>query len=192
MTKIKIFNHVVQVDPLQEQVWKHSIVSELNLWLTKLPKVIWRNSNFRNCLLGQLRQSLQLANSYMVSTKLSRDTISKIKFDLDQLLGYLNGMRAGTNDLRSLVSSLRQGNVPKSWDKDSLLSPSYFIPDLIKRYDQLHGLALKKISSVWIGGLFDPAAYLTATKQQCSIDRKVSLEKLYLFASFYSTRSKLF
>ena len=63
------------------------------------------------------------------------------------------------------------------------MSVSEWIPDFARRLVQLDSLAevdnLANIE-VWLGGLFFPEAYITATRQAVAHRRKWSLETLYL------------
>ena len=63
------------------------------------------------------------------------------------------------------------------------MSVSEWIPDFARRLDQLDSLAevdnLANIE-VWLGGLFFPEAYITATRQAVAHRKKWSLETLHL------------
>jgi dynein heavy chain 1 len=60
---------------------------------------------------------------------------------------------------------------------------SEWIPDLARRLAQLDSLAeIDNLANVevWLGGLFFPEAYITATRQAVAHRKKWSLETLYL------------
>jgi dynein heavy chain 1 len=63
------------------------------------------------------------------------------------------------------------------------MSVSEWIPDLARRLAQLDSLAERDNLAnveVWLGGLFFPEAYITATRQAVAHRKKWSLETLYL------------
>jgi dynein heavy chain 1, cytosolic len=63
------------------------------------------------------------------------------------------------------------------------MSVSEWIPDLARRLAQLDSLAeIDNLANVevWLGGLFFPEAYITATRQAVAHHKKWSLETLYL------------
>lgn len=63
------------------------------------------------------------------------------------------------------------------------MSVSEWIPDLARRLAQLDSLAeIDNLANVevWLGGLFFPEAYITATRQAVAHRKKWSLETLYL------------
>jgi dynein heavy chain 1 len=63
------------------------------------------------------------------------------------------------------------------------MSVSEWIPDFARRLAQLDGLSEKDNLTdvdVWLGGLFFPEAYITATRQAVAHRKKWSLETLHL------------
>jgi len=62
------------------------------------------------------------------------------------------------------------------------MSVSEWIPDLARRLAQLDNLSSLDLSNVeiWLGGLFFPEAYVTATRQAVAHRKKWSLETLNL------------
>ena len=63
------------------------------------------------------------------------------------------------------------------------MSVSEWIPDLARRLAQLDSLAeIDNLANVevWLGGLFFPEAYITATRQVVAHRKQWSLETLYL------------
>ena len=78
------------------------------------------------------------------------------------------------------------GTIPDHWRRYKVkktMSVSEWIPDFARRLAQLDSLAevdnLTNIE-VWLGGLFFPEAYITATRQAVAHRKKWSLETLYL------------
>lgn len=63
------------------------------------------------------------------------------------------------------------------------MSVSEWIPDFARRLAQLDGLTeVDNLANVevWLGGLFFPEAYITATRQAVAHRKKWSLETLHL------------
>ena len=63
------------------------------------------------------------------------------------------------------------------------MSVSEWIPDFARRLEQLDSLSEKDNLAdvdVWLGGLFFPEAYITATRQAVAHRKKWSLETLHL------------
>jgi len=91
-----------------------------------------------------------------------------------------------TNHLRTLMSALTKGTIPDHWRKYKVqksMSVSEWIPNFARRLAQLdHVSGLDNLNSVevWLGGLFHPEAYITATRQAVAHRKKWSLETLHL------------
>jgi dynein heavy chain 1 len=64
------------------------------------------------------------------------------------------------------------------------MSVSEWIPDLARRLSQLDGITAVQHTlsnvEVWLGGLFFPEAYITATRQAVAHRKRWSLETLHL------------
>ena len=78
------------------------------------------------------------------------------------------------------------GTIPDHWRKykvHKVMSVSEWIPNFSRRLAQLDyisGLSDLSNIEVWLGGLFYPEAYITATRQAVAHRKKWSLETLYL------------
>lgn len=79
-----------------------------------------------------------------------------------------------------------KGTIPDHWCKYKVqksMSVSEWIPNFARRLAQLdHVSGLDNLNSVevWLGGLFYPEAYITATRQAVAHRKKWSLETLHL------------
>lgn len=107
-----------------------------------------------------------------------------------------------TNHLRTLMSSLTKGEypcakclfvltvflgtIPEHWRRykvNKAMGASGWIADFARRLQQLDHIAgVDNLSNaeVWLGGLFFPEAYVTATRQAVAHRKKWSLETLHL------------
>jgi dynein heavy chain 1 len=78
------------------------------------------------------------------------------------------------------------GTIPDHWRRYKVgkaLAVSGWIADLSRRLAQLDNIAgLDNLNNVevWLGGLFFPEAYITATRQAVAHRKKWSLETLHL------------
>jgi dynein heavy chain 1, cytosolic len=81
---------------------------------------------------------------------------------------------------------VRAGDIPTHWKRYKVqkgMAVSEWIPNLARRLAQLDHIAgLDGLSNVevWLGGLFFPEAYVTATRQAVAHRKKWSLETLSL------------
>lgn len=99
-----------------------------------------------------------------------------------------------TNYHRDLLAALSQGFVPKPWNKYKVpngLNVGHWVADFGARVTQLQtfvdlvtsGQDLHK-ARVWLGGLFNPEAFVTATRQAVAQANGWSLERLQLNLHF--------
>ncbi|CAG0913348.1 unnamed protein product [Notodromas monacha] len=118
--------------------------------------------------------------------------LKEIRQDLTEVVQICMGNRKQTNYHRMLVDNLVKGVVPKSWKKYTVpqeTTVSVWVTDLALRLSQLERLSeasqrdgakgLRNIH-VWLGGLFNPEAYITATRQYVAQANSWSLEELEL------------
>ena len=84
------------------------------------------------------------------------------------------------------MSSLTKGTIPIDWRRykvSKAMAASEWIVDLARRLTQLDAVAaVDNLSNVevWLGGLFFPEAYITATRQAVAHRNRWSLETLHL------------
>ena len=86
----------------------------------------------------------------------------------------------------NVPSSIRAGTIPDHWRRykvNKALAVTGWISDFARRLVQLDQIAmLDNLNNVevWLGGLFFPEAYITATRQAVAHRKKWSLETLHL------------
>lgn len=118
--------------------------------------------------------------------------LDDVREDLDHVLEICTGRRKQTNYHRQLTTALNKGIVPEKWRRYTVpdgVTVIQWIQDLSDRVHQLQRVAdvvkkeqakgLKKVH-VWLGGLFTPEAYITATRQYVAQSNAWSLEELQL------------
>eukprot|EP00731_Ephydatia_muelleri_P024350 Em0016g621a len=121
--------------------------------------------------------------------------LKDMRQDLNNVVAVCEARKKQTNYLRSLISDLAKGIIPKSWRRYTVppgLTVMQFVTDFSERVKQLqlfskqvesHGSKVLKSLQVWLGGLFTPEAYITATRQYVAQANNWSLEELFLDAS---------
>jgi len=109
-------------------------------------------------------------------------TITK---DLADLIEVCDGNLKQTNHLRALINSITRGIIPRHWRR-------YKVPDIpvaqwvadfhlrIKQLEQLSKSSSLPEIPIWLGGLFFPEAFITATRQAVAQRNGWSLEELSL------------
>jgi len=133
------------------------------------------------------------ANSNPIYRFLKRETGMAIKVlklvrkDLSDTIEMCKGNLKPTNDIREVSKSILMDNLPKNWKMwVTDLNVTHWIIDLVKRINQLSTLNNSKDfgkSNMWLGGLFYPEAFLTATRQYVAQCIKVPLDELILNVS---------
>ena len=114
--------------------------------------------------------------------------------DLADVTAICDGHKKQTNYHRQLLKDLAKGLIPKSWRRHytvpATLVVQPWLVDFAERIKQLvaigkqfaenGGLSALKSYVVWLGGLFTPEAYITATRQFVAQSNSWSLEELVL------------
>lgn len=134
---------------------------------------------------------------------IGRKLLDQVRKDLTDVGKVCQGELKQTNHLRSLMSSLTkgivvcylgfsrsqfhvQGTIPDHWRRykvNKAMAVSGWIANFARRLAQLDSIAgLDNLNNleVWLGGLFFPEAYITATRQAVAHRKKWSLETLNL------------
>jgi len=111
-----------------------------------------------------------------------------VRKELTELEGVCNGTVKLNNQLNALKENLIRGTVPKTWlgypvPRD--ISPAVWVSDFAQRTTQLisivaHAKGGKSLHTmkVWLGGLMEPEAFFTASRQCIAQAEGVSLEQL--------------
>lgn len=130
--------------------------------------------------------------------------LSQVRKDLADVVQVCEGALKQTNHLRTLMSSLTKGKpsfllvfrfaelkppvgtIPTHWSRYKVhkaMGVSEWISNFARRLAQLDQIAqLDNLNDVevWLGGLFFPEAYITATRQAVAHRKRWSLETLRL------------
>jgi len=118
--------------------------------------------------------------------------LAVVRTDLQDVVAITSSGKKQTNHHRALVQSLTKGIIPKNWLQYKVppnTSVMAWVTDFSARVKQLGevsrvvgggGAAALKSLTVWIGGLFNPEAFITATRQCVAQANSWSLEELQL------------
>lgn len=129
--------------------------------------------------------------------------LSDVRKDMLEVMLICQGEKKPTNHHRQLISELAKGIIPKSWCRYTVpagLTVIQWITDFSQRIQQLQsvsqssqqgGTAALKNLHVWLGGLFIPEAYITATRQYVAQANSWSLEELHLDVQVVDKQAKL-
>ncbi|XP_078728003.1 cytoplasmic dynein 1 heavy chain 1-like isoform X1 [Lampetra fluviatilis] len=121
-----------------------------------------------------------------------------VRGDLKDVVHVCEAKKKQTNYLRTLISQLVKGIIPRSWGLYTIpadMTVLQWVSDFSDRVKQLQNISERAASGgakelknlhVWLGGLFVPEAYITATQQYVAQANSWSLEELALEVSVTS------
>ena len=122
--------------------------------------------------------------------KEAKSLLSIVGKDLEMILSVLDGKEKPTNHSRSLMQILRRGGIPEKWRQSFKIPQSFnchqWVDNFQKRLNHFRLISDMKDSTtldgrrIWLGGLFHPEGFLTATRQVTAKSLGISLESLYL------------
>ncbi|KAG0726862.1 Dynein heavy chain, cytoplasmic [Chionoecetes opilio] len=126
-----------------------------------------------------------------------------VKNDLNDVLLICKAEKKQTNYHRNMVSQLVKGIIPDQWKAYTVprgATVIQWITDFSQRVKQLQeiseqvaqfGASELKNVTVWLGGLFNPEAYITATRQCVAQVNSWSLEELMLEVAIADTEGQV-
>lgn len=166
--------------------WMKTLHNSATTWLQLLPKnlaILKRTvENIKDPLYRYFEREV---NS---GSKLLQDVIH----DLEDVVLICQGEKKQTNYHRTILSELIKGILPSGWRRYTVprgCTVIQWITDFSHRVSQLQEVSrlvsqggAKEIKSfpVWLGGLLNPEAYITATRQCIAQANSWSLEELHL------------
>lgn len=117
-----------------------------------------------------------------------------VRSDLNEILAVCRASQKQNNHVRALISALNKGQVPSTWLRyvvPASVTSMAWMSDFGKRVQQL--LRISEAQSlreqeVWLGGMFAPEAYVTATRQLVAQSNGWSLEQLHMHISVGSAK----
>ncbi|XP_041980502.1 dynein heavy chain, cytoplasmic isoform X3 [Aricia agestis] len=115
--------------------------------------------------------------------------LQQVLHDLRSVLAICQGEMKQTNETRAMVGALVRGMLPAGWRRYAVArgcTVQQWVDDFARRGTQLAqvsaAVADRRLQSipVWLGGLLNPEAYITATRQCVAQANSWSLEELNL------------
>lgn len=118
--------------------------------------------------------------------------LNEVVHDLRNVVHICKGEMKQTNETRAMVGSLVRGMLPSGWRRYAVArgcTVQQWVGDFAQRVRQLDavssavadkGASRLQTIPVWLGGLLNPEAYITATRQCVAQANSWSLEELHL------------
>ncbi|XP_014790579.2 cytoplasmic dynein 1 heavy chain 1 [Octopus bimaculoides] len=169
--------------------WMRTLQKSVSGWLQLVPKS-----------LGSLKRTMEnikdpLFRFFEREVNAGCRLLSDVRQDLTDIMMVCSGEKKPTNHHRSMMDDLIKGIIPISWRRYTVpsgLTVIQWITDFSERVKQLHNIITQTSSggakelkniNVWLGKLFIPEAYITATRQYVAQANSWSLEELHLDVS---------
>ena len=166
--------------------WMRAMEAHSSAWLAGLPNT-----------LQPLRRTVEnikdpLYRFFEREVNFGLKLLQSVRLDLEDVAAITSGGKKQTNHHRALIQQLNKGMIPASWLRykvPSSCSVAAWMTDFAQRVKQLtkvsqavsgNSAASLKTVTVWMGGLFNPEAFVTATRQCVAQANSWSLEELSL------------
>ncbi|KAK6637160.1 Dynein heavy chain, cytoplasmic [Polyplax serrata] len=166
--------------------WMKTLHNSASTWLQLLPKS-----------LNTLRRTVDnikdpIYRYFEREVNLGSKLLSDVIHDLEDISLICQGDKKQTNYHRTMLSDLVKGILPSHWRRYTVprgCTVIQWITDFSQRVKQLQevsklvstkGAKELKLFNVWLGGLLNPEAYVTATRQSVAQANGWSLEELVL------------
>ncbi|KAF9498186.1 dynein heavy chain protein 1 [Pleurotus eryngii] len=164
----------------QQPAWMRTLYERCREWLGVLPTKF-------NTLTSQNAESQDpLYRLFAREGFIGRKLLDQVQKDLSDVTKVCQGDLKQTNHLRTLMSTLTKGTIPDHWRRykvNKAMTASGWVSDFARRLSQLDTISgLENLANVevWLGGLFFPEAYITATRQAVAHRKRWSLETLHM------------
>ncbi|KAF8560528.1 hypothetical protein P879_02533 [Paragonimus westermani] len=166
--------------------WMRQLLSSASTWISLLPKNVKPLTRTTENLRDPLYRFFEREVNSGVNL------LTCVRQDLEIVIAVCSGERKPTNRHRLLMSDLVKGLIPADWRRYIVpkgMTVIQWINDFVMRMKQLivvsetasaGGITALKEIQVWLGGLFMPEAYITATRQFVAQSNGWALEELYL------------
>lgn len=173
--------------------WMKVLHNSATAWLELLPKSLPTLKRTVENIKDPLYRYFE--REVTMGAKLLQTVIS----DLQDVVLICQGEKKQTNHHRSMLSELVRGIIPKGWKRYTVpagCTVIQWITDFSNRVKQLQKVSqlvsqagAKELQGfhVWLGGLLNPEAYITATRQCVAQANSWSLEELTLEVTITET-----
>ncbi|XP_073494500.1 cytoplasmic dynein 1 heavy chain 1 isoform X2 [Phyllobates terribilis] len=175
--------------------WMRTLHTTACNWLSVIPQAL----NHLKRTVDNIKDPL--FRFFEREVKMGAKLLQDVRQDLTDVVQVCEGKKKQTNYLRTLINELVKGILPRSWSRFTVpagMTVIQWVADFSDRIKQLQNISqaaatggakeLKNIH-VWIGGLFVPEAYITATRQYVAQANSWSLEELCLEVSVTTTQN---
>ncbi|KAI8852562.1 dynein heavy chain and region D6 of dynein motor-domain-containing protein [Chytridium lagenaria] len=173
-----------------QPTWMKTVLTSVLDWLNFLPESLAGIPRAKDAIMDPLQRYFDREH------KIGASLLKTVRNDLLELKYVCEGKVKQTNNTRHLVDCVTKGIIPTSWNRYKVArtaSLPFWIGDFKQRLDQVAGISKSedvRRSIVWMGGLFLPEAYTTATRQDVSQRNGWSLEELSLKVHVGTSDSK--
>ncbi|KAJ3135949.1 hypothetical protein HK100_002228 [Physocladia obscura] len=167
-----------------QPAWMRGVQKHVEEWLSILPATI--SGALKVSTASKAKDPLY--RFFDRENQIAVASLKAVRNDLLNLQDLISGKVKQTNHLRALVDWILKGIIPPHWKKHKTptsMSLETWIQDLSNRLAQISQISGLESSEyvktpIWLGGLFTPEAYVTATMQTVAQREGWSLEELQL------------
>ncbi|XP_044127627.1 cytoplasmic dynein 1 heavy chain 1 isoform X1 [Bufo gargarizans] len=164
--------------------WMRTLHTTACNWLSVIPQAL----NHLKRTVDNIKDPL--FRFFEREVKMGAKLLQDVRQDLTDVVQVCEGKKKQTNYLRTLINELVKGILPRSWSRFTVpagMTVIQWVADFSDRIKQLQNISQAAAASgakelknlhVWLGGLFVPEAYITATRQYVAQANSWSLEEL--------------
>ncbi|XP_077125303.1 cytoplasmic dynein 1 heavy chain 1 isoform X2 [Ranitomeya variabilis] len=175
--------------------WMRTLHTTACNWLSVIPQAL----NHLKRTVDNIKDPL--FRFFEREVKMGAKLLQDVRQDLTDVVQVCEGKKKQTNYLRTLINDLVKGILPQSWSRFTVpagMTVIQWVADFSDRVKQLQNISQAAAASgakelknihVWLGGLFVPEAYITATRQYVAQANSWSLEELCLEVSVTTTQN---
>ncbi|XP_069594120.1 cytoplasmic dynein 1 heavy chain 1 isoform X2 [Ranitomeya imitator] len=175
--------------------WMRTLHTTACNWLSVIPQAL----NHLKRTVDNIKDPL--FRFFEREVKMGAKLLQDVRQDLTDVVQVCEGKKKQTNYLRTLINDLVKGILPQSWSRFTVpagMTVIQWVADFSDRIKQLQNISQAAATSgakelknihVWLGGLFVPEAYITATRQYVAQANSWSLEELCLEVSVTTTQN---
>lgn len=169
-----------QPDAFLRPAWMSSLMSQAQIWMSNLPASLQ---------VPMMDQRDPLARYFTREATRGSKLLNKVRKNIQEIMDICEGKAKQTNESRKLCDELTKQQVPKTWAQYKFsphFSVTQWILDFASRVSQLSRIKAGDMEhhQIWLGGLFQPEAWITATHQAAARKYNMSLEDLELELQF--------
>lgn len=168
-----------------------SVLKAAKLWLSTLSQIPQTALHVNDKIIDA--QATPLERFIIRESERGNLIMKRVSTDLDMVKSYSEGILKSTNEIRYLFTCFSKGQLPVAWgnsyESPPGLSIGAWVNNLADRcasigcsnnHDETAG-NIESTPSYWLGGMFSPEAFITATRQLTAQMKQWSLEELELY-----------